>query len=342
MDTSACQDLFGDHRDWLTQTLAYAERPVILRTTTLHDGTALRLQATGILEVRPPAPCHNPAPLIVSAGIHGNETAPIEVLNVLVEELLQGHWQARRPTLLILGNPTAMVAGERFIEYNLNRLFSYAHRSAPFIGSAEARRAEALELACQRFVAGATPVSHYDLHTAIRPSTREKFALYPFVSGRQVPDVQKAFLLEAEVDTLLLQHKANTTFSSFTSSHLDAESFTIELGKVQPFGKNDLTRYAGIGRALRRLISDEPAPVAKAGQQLTEFEVVYEIINTGPGFELCIPDDAANFTSYAPGTLIWEDHQQSYRVGAQPVAIVFPNRQVPVGQRAGLLVRARN
>src|SRR5690606_41080425 len=80
-------------------------------------------------------------------------------------------------------------------------------------------------------------LSHYDLHTAIRPSKRERFALYPFVPGRSVPGTQCTFLLEAEVETLLLQHQVSTVFSSFTASLLKAESFTVELGKVERFGE---------------------------------------------------------------------------------------------------------
>ncbi|OEY65585.1 succinylglutamate desuccinylase [Marinobacter sp. X15-166B] len=339
MGGSARKALFGSHRHWLSHTLAHAQQPAPPGQTTLKDGTRLRLAATGVLEITPPQPHSTDPALIVSAGIHGNETAPIEVLNALVDELLRGAWQARRATLLLLGNPPAMVAGERFIEHNLNRLFAGAHQRAPFAGSAEARRAEALESVCRRFASGRSTLTHYDLHTAIRPSAREKFALYPFVAGRQLPDRQKAFLLEAGVNTVLLQNRAGTTFSSFTSSHLGAESLTIELGKVHPFGQNDLRRLGGIWQALRRLIGDQPAPPLPPGPTLTEFEVIHEIINTGPGFVLHIPDDAANFTSYPPGTLIWQDATERYRVGERPEAIVFPNRQVPVGQRAGLLVR---
>lgn len=69
------------------------------------------------------------------------------------------------------------------------------------------------------------------------------------------------------------------------------------------------------------------------------FRVVHEIINTGASFRLRVPDDAANFTRYAPGTLIWEDGQTDYHVGNRPEYIVFPNRDVPVGQRAGLMIR---
>lgn len=69
--------------------------------------------------------------------------------------------------------------------------------------------------------------------------------------------------------------------------------------------------------------------------------MVDEILNTGNGFRFHVPDDVANFTEYAPGTLIWEDQETQYRVGHSPESIVFPNPEVPVGQRVGLLIRPR-
>jgi len=243
--------------------------------------------------------------------------------------------------LLILGNPPAMVAGKRFLEVNLNRLFDGAHSRNEYEGLAEAARAQELEEACRQFaMANPQALYHYDLHTAIRPSHRERFALYPYVEGRAVPVDQCDFLLEAEVETLLLQHKAGTTFSSFSSSLLKAESFTVELGKVRPFGQNDLGRFSGIRDALRRRFKGQPSPAPQPPfDHLTVFEVVHEILNTGKNFRFHIPDDVANFTEYQPGTVIWEDNETSYRVGHSPEAIVFPNPEVPVGHRVGLMIR---
>lgn len=334
--------LFEPHTDWLSHTLANAGVTLPAISTELADGTSVLRVDTGLLWLEPPAGRvnSNDEALILSAGVHGNETAPIEVLNGLVCELLNGDWQLACPTLMILGNPPAMVAGERFTGVNMNRLFNGAHLQSGYQGQPEARRAAALEQACRDFAeAHARPLSHYDLHTAIRPSHRERFALYPFVAGRRVPVTQCRFLLESDVPTLLLQHKAGTTFSSFSSTTLGAESFTVELGKVRPFGENDLSRFCGIADGLRRRLRGLPPP--ESAGELTIFEVVHEILNTGSDFCFHVPDDVANFTEYPPGTLIWEDSATSYRVGSVPEAIIFPNRNVPVGQRVGLMVRPR-
>ncbi|MBB5319940.1 succinylglutamate desuccinylase [Marinobacter oulmenensis] len=343
MNTS--RPLFDTHSDWLAHTLACAGQECPETSMVLHDGTRILRKALGVLWITPPdlADNRHREALMVSAGIHGNETAPIEVLNGLVSELLEGRWSPGCPLLLILGNPPAMVAGERFTGVNLNRLFNGAHGRKEYRGEPEADRARLLEGVCRAF-ADTYPelaLSHYDLHTAIRPSRRERFALYPYLEGRSAPPREQCdFLLEAEVETLLLQHKESTVFSAFSASELNAESFTIELGKVRPFGQNDLSRFGSIKQALRRRFQGQIAPGCDhATGQLTVFEVVHEILNTGDGFRFHIPDDVANFTEYSPGTVIWEDDQTRYQVGSVPEAIVFPNREVPVGHRVGLLVR---
>ncbi|PFG53059.1 succinylglutamate desuccinylase [Marinobacter sp. LV10R520-4] len=345
---TASSAFFTSKQDWLSHTLENAGKTLPQCRHGLPGGGELVQLGTGILQVSPPASRQNnhKEALIISAGVHGNETAPIEVLNQLVNQLVSGALQPACPALLILGNPQAMVTGKRFIDANLNRLFSGAHRRDEVRETPEAGRAQQLEQLCQTF-AGKTQaqglaLSHYDLHTAIRSSQREKFALYAFVAGRQVPAEQCAFLLEADVHTLLLQHKAGTTFASFSSSALKAQSFTVELGQVKPFGQNDLRRFQGFHNALERRLAGLPAPASRptASEQpeLAIFQVVHEILNSGEGFQFHVPDDVANFTEYTPGTVIWKDSNQRYCVGEKPEAIVFPNRDVPVGQRVGLLV----
>lgn len=337
---TACRQLFDDYPGWLSYTLAYPAQAPAGRTTELPGGGRIELLGVGLLRLVPPRAITGRR-LIVSAGIHGNETAPIEVLDRLVDEVLNGHWTPAIDTLLILGNPPAMVAGRRFLDHNLNRLFNGAHQQPGYAGSPESVRAALLEQTCELFAREATAVVHYDLHTAIRPSKREKFALYPYVPDRQAPVEQIRFLAAADVHTLLLQHKPGTTFSAFSASQLKAESMTIELGQARPFGQNDLSRFAGIENSLRRLIADQDPGRDARAETVAVFEVVEEIINTGAHFRFHVPDDVANFTEYPPGELIWEDDQQQYRVGDQPEAIVFPNREVPVGHRVGLLVRRR-
>jgi succinylglutamate desuccinylase len=339
---SVLTELFDEHTGWLASVLS--EHPAESRRVQLADGTRVTLPATGLVELRPSCQREDSCreAMILSAGIHGNETAPIEILDRLLTEMLEGQWSLACFALLILGNPPAMRAGSRFVDTNLNRLFNGAHQRSEYSGLPEAKRAALLESQCRKFTGQKAiretglPVSHYDLHTAIRPSKREKFALYPYQPQRQIRQAQLAFLQEADIGTLLLQHSHATTFSAFTTN-LGAESFTLELGRVKPFGENDHSHFRGITNALRRRLSGGDPP-SDNKKPVEIFRVVHEIINTGEDFILRVPDDAANFTRYQPGTVIWEDKRTCYRVGNQPEYIVFPNRNVPAGQRAGLML----
>lgn len=347
---SRAQALFGGQPDWLGHTLTHAFRftEVSQEVTSveLPDGSALELLACGILRLTARTRSDTAPALILSAGVHGNETAPIELLDAMVTDLLEGRLTPGTDALLILGNPPAMLTGNRFLQFNLNRLFNGAHQKTEHLNEPEAQRAQLIEQACHVFLDGLqaderTTALHYDMHTAIRPSRRERFALYPFVSGRQVSESQQAFLRACAIHTLLLQHRRATTFSAFTSETLGIDSFTLELGKVHPFGQNDLNRLRHLDHTLRALLAGQALPDPASDKPLAIYEVVHEIIHAGEGFRLHIPDDAANFTEFRPGTLIWETPTKQYRVGDEPEAIVFPNRQVPPGQRAGLMVRCR-
>ncbi len=96
---NASNRLFDFHPDWLSHTLANASADLPETKTALPDGTQVSRKANGVLWLTPPAEQANPnqEALIISAGVHGNETAPIEVLNMLVSELFSGsgRWRAR-------------------------------------------------------------------------------------------------------------------------------------------------------------------------------------------------------------------------------------------------------
>lgn len=330
---------FSPHKDIIQHTQALADETVAPKHEILSAGTEVTLLDAGVIRFEPPTA--STTSLVISCAVHGNETAPIELVSQLVNDLLEEEALCRQRVLFIVGNPWAMAAGERFVELNMNRLFcgDWQHQDTSL---REVKRAAKLEAYVANFFAE-EPVTvtqryHYDCHTAIRDSARERFAVYPFVEGRQLPATQQAFLAQSQVDTVLLQQAPANTFSSFTSLTQNAESFTLELGKVRPFGENDLNRYKAIDGALRDLVGGEPLPEQPASP-VDQFEVCHAINKTSDNWEFFIADDVANFTEFAPGTLIWQDGDQEYRVGKAPEYVVFPNRNVPVGQRAGLMLK---
>jgi len=76
-------------------------------------GVRLHWLAEGALEVTPAPGTDNGRDLLLSAAIHGNETAPIELLDRLLQAIASGQLQPRARLLLLLGNPQAMRRGER-------------------------------------------------------------------------------------------------------------------------------------------------------------------------------------------------------------------------------------
>ncbi|UVE55710.1 succinylglutamate desuccinylase [Burkholderia sp. EMB26] len=286
------------------------------------------------------------ASVLVSAGVHGDETAPIELLSMLVRDLAAGALPLACRLLVVLGNVPAMRAGERYLDDDLNRLFSGRHAQVP--ASREAPRAAQLEAAAAAFFAAAPAGSarwHIDMHTAIRASVFEQFALLPH-TGTPPTRAMIEWLGDARIAAVLLHTAKGNTYSHFTAEHCGALACTLELGKVRPFGQNDLARFAPADRAVRKLVSGGRAEVDAGGGHPRGghpslprvFTVIDQITKQSDALELFVAADVANFTAFARGTVLAQDGDYRYTVTHDEERIVFPNPTVKPGLRAGLLV----
>ena len=68
------------------------------------------------------------------------------------------------------------------------------------------------------------------------------------------------------------------------------------------------------------------------------FRVVQELVKRSDAFRMAFDSGTKNFTPMPPGALIAEDGDTVYRVGPETEYVVFPNPDVRVGLRAGLMV----
>lgn len=285
--------------------------------------------------------------IVLSSGIHGNETAPIEICSELISQLILGKLPLAERVLFLFGNVASMNIAKRFVEENMNRLFSGAHskgNSARDELNKECERAKLLEHSVKTFFEEYPQTTnrerlHYDLHTAIRGAKFDKFAVYPHMNGKPRKKSQLQFLKACGVNTILLSNSPTTTFSYFSADQFDADSFTVELGKVKPFGENDMSQFSQVRDTLTKLISGESIEVGEYCESDYNIFAIFQTINrTQEAFSLNFSDETENFTDFPVGYVLAKDGENEIKVKQKGEAIVFPNANVAIGQRAILTV----
>lgn len=309
----------------------------------LKNGIQTAVWDTGVIVFTPPDIEPDDYDIVLSCGIHGNETAPIELLNELIAMVLQENLCVKHRVLFLIANPMAINVGKRFIDENMNRLFS-----GGFAGSGhhskEYERAKKLEMYVSSFYAegaflGKHKRIHYDLHTSIRQSVYEKFAVYPYLLNRSRSEKQFEFLAHSEIPAVLLYHKPAKTFSFFSSGNFYAHALTLELGKVHPFGQNDLENIAGVKQALQALITGKDVVAPRSISSINAFKVSRAIIRRHQDFYFTFPDDAKNFTAFPAGTILGYDGGIPFTTETEGEVIIFPLTTVKIGQRALLIAQ---
>lgn len=307
---------------------------------TLTNGTNVTVHDTGIIEFQPATASNKD--IVLSSAIHGNETAPIEICDQLISAIIKEEMTLKQRVLFIFGNPKSINIGKRFVEENLNRLFNGHHTQEGIASNPERVRAKQLEDVVSDFFSRGSEGSarcHYDLHTAIRGSKNEKFAVYPYLHGKPWKKSQLQFLLSCGVNTVLMMKSAATTFSYYSSFVHGADSFTVELGQVKAFGENDMSCFAKTKETLIALISQKSVEYGEFNASDFELFSVYRTINrTCEDFSFPFADDVENFTGFAKGELLATDGQTRYVAEVEGEAIIFPNADVALGQRALLTV----
>lgn len=305
----------------------------------LPSGASVQVMDEGVIRFEPQDSVQSALDVVISCGIHGNETAPVELVEQLIEQICAGAIKVRARVLFIFGNVAALRLGQRFVEEDMNRLFS---RVPEVEDGIEKRRAAMLEMHVMRFFQGgdrSKPRLHYDLHTAIHGSLIEKFAIYPLPKpGKTFSSTEIARLSIAGVDTVLLQSTKSSTFSFFTSWQCDAASFTIELGSARPFGKNQGIDLSKMATYLQGLVQGEVPEPELIPEHAQIFRVSREVMKNSNNFKFAIHGKTDNFTPLPVGMVLAVDQGQEFVITEQDARIIFPNPDVPPGQRAGLII----
>ena len=294
-----------------------------------------RYLAEGVLECIPHNYYRNS--IVISVGIHGNETAPIEILDKIVSDLFSEKIILNEHVLFILGNPEAIREGKRFIDYDLNRMFCGGWRN--LIDSQEAKRAKEIEMLITDFFDNKKPDIyryHYDLHTAIKKSLVPTFALLPYQTDGYSEILLKN-LESAELDGLVFHTTKGKTFTNFTSENFNSASATLELGKANPFGQNDLISFSPIDLVIRNIISKKDN-LDRKKPPISRFKVIDTIVKNDESFELNVKGDVPNFSPIEKGTIIAFDNKVKYQYLDKNVYVIFVNSDVKFGLRAGLIL----
>ena len=325
--------------DFLKATLA-CDKPLLTAQWILPSGTKIAWIAQGILQIVPPKLSPKSKDIVLSSGIHGNETAAIEVLDEVARQILLDKWQPKHRLLLIIAHPKAIEAHVREVEENLNRLFGEEQDETTL----EQELANRLQWAVRYFFVQSdiSPLQqwHLDLHCSIRKATKPFFALSPWSEKPSRGKTLFAFFQQAKLDAVLLSHQKSTSFVSFSANEFGAQSATLELGAVAPFGENDWDTLTPVFNAIQTLICELlPKWQWQQNSDLATYRVSRTIKKDSDDFELNFPDDLPNFTPFEQNALIAKDGLIEYRAEVSGEAVLFPNPSVKMGQRACLLIR---
>ena len=255
--------------------------------------------AKGVLTVKAGDPMPERPAVLLSVGVHGDETGPIEMVAYAIEALSRTPHELAVDLMLCVGNIDAIAAGKRFIDADLNRMFR-DQRGDLAEGSGPRRW-------------------HLDLHTAIRGSRYPRFAIVPELIADGARDALIAWLGLAGIEAVIMNPASAGTYSWWTAERHGAAGTTVELGRIGTLGQNDLSQFAAMASALHGLLRGTTTGEGKAP---IVFNTAQSITKLSDAFTMSFGRDGDTV----------------YTVQHDEECVVFPNPDVRVGLRAGIMV----
>jgi succinylglutamate desuccinylase len=297
-------------------------------------GFTVGLPAKGILTVKAARPDAARASVLLSVGIHGDETGPIEMVAHAIEALSRVPHELATDLMLCVGSIDAIAVGKRFIDADLNRMFRL--QRGDLAGTFEAGRADDIIGATRAFFDGAGPRRwHLDLHTAIRASRYPKFAIVPQLIAPEARTALIGWLGLAGIEAVIMNPASAGTYSYWTAEQHGAAASTVELGRIGTLGQNDLTQFLAAAAAIDGLLRGASQDGGKAP---LVFDTAQSITKLSTDFRMSFGRETENFTPLQKGEVIATDGDTVYTVKHDEEYVVFPNPDVRVGLRAGIMV----
>lgn len=310
------------------------DHAMVAQSVRTAQGVTVKLHQRGVLEVIPAQRDVTTQNVVISCGIHGDETAPMELMDKWIDDILSGFQELTERCLFIVAHPQATQQHTRFIEQNLNRLFD----DKPHTPSVELAIAGHLKALLKQFFANTEESTrwHLDLHCAIRGSKHYSFAVSPKSRHPVRSRSLMQFIEQAHIEAVMLSNAPSSTFSWYSAEHYAAQALTLELGQVARLGENKLDRLVAFDLAIRDLIArHQPEHLPRKPAM---YRVSRTIVRLHDDFDFRFNDDVENFTAFMHGEVFGHDGDKPLMAKNEGEAIVFPNRKVAIGQRAALMV----
>jgi succinylglutamate desuccinylase len=252
--------------------------------------------------------------LVFGSMVHGDEVGSLPAVVAVVEALVAGRLRHAGRVTLFVGNPEAGLAGQRFLEADLNRVFMDEPPDCH-----EGRRAREL-----RPILDAADV-FVDLHQTIEP-TRHAFYIFPF---------QEDGWLWARAMAAAPLWVTRHPGTAFTTGAMCADEYvrarqlpgiTIELSQ-RGFGHGAEPRAeAAIRKALALSDAIAAGTTTLRDAAMAEPELTFLHTTHRERFdrdELALRPGLVNFTEVAPGDLLSAEGAPELRAPA-PGWVLFP------------------